>query len=220
MLKHERAMTAIGESFATENRRAKPRIHVAGSVSAVFGRCAAVLIDLSEHGARIRHFNSAPRGSAARVSFTWEGSRFSASAEVLASRVITLGADPSYESRVRFLTVDTSAQLVLTNALAGISGRHIRRWVANLRGWTEEWQPECALLPNGWFVRCRLMGASWERKRTNDATPPEDGFLLPAETADAEIVTLCDLYSHGDEHERQLIRSIATAVAEESLKLC
>jgi len=217
MLK-ERAMSAIGESATSGNRRAKPRVIVAGSVPAVFGRCAAVLIDLSEHGARIRHFASAPRGSATRVSFTWERARFSATAEVLASRVITLGADPSYETRVRFLSVDASSQVVLTTALAGISGRHIRRWVANLRGWSEEWQPDRALLPSGWFVRCRFLGAAWERKRTNNATQPEDGFLLPAETAEAEIVTLCDLYSRGDEDQRQLIRSLAAAVAKESLE--
>jgi hypothetical protein len=209
-------MTVIA-SPATENRRAKPRINVGGSVQVIFGRCAAVLIDLSEHGARIRHFVSAPRGSAARVSFAWEGSRFSASAEVLASRVITLGADPSYESRVRFLTVDSPSHIVLTNALAGISGRHLRRWVANMRGWSEELQPDRVLQPSGWFLRCRLRGTAWERKRTSDATQPEDGFLLPSETADAEIETLCALYSRGDEDDRQFIRSIAAAVAEESL---
>ena len=209
---------AIGEPATTGNRRAKPRIIVAGSVTALFGRCAAVLIDLSEHGARIRHYGSAARGSTARVSFAWERARFSANTEVLASRVITLGADPSYESRVRFLSVDASSQIVLTTMLAGISGRHLRRWVANLRGWSEEWQPDRALLPSGWFIRCRLLGKAWERKRTSDATQPEDGFLLPSETADSEIVTLCDLYARGDEEQRQFIRNIAAAVAEDSLR--
>ena len=205
------------EQFPFSNRRTTERLRVAGSIAVVFGRGEGVLVDLSPHGARIRHFAPVRRGAAVRVSFEWEGARFSATAEVLASRMIRLGLGPSYESRVRFTSVDESSAHVLAAVLDVIAGRITRRLVANLRGWSDELQPDAAPLVHNSFIRCRLHGNRWEIKRTSDRSQPEDGFLLPSESSDADIETLCDNYSRGGDEERQFIRVLATAAVDQSL---
>lgn len=198
------------------NRRATERLRVDGSVAVVFGRGEGVLVDLSQRGARIRHVAPVQRGAAVRVSFEWEGARFSATTEVLASRVIRLGVGPSYESRVRFTFVDEESERVLTAMLHRIAGRTARRWVANLRGWSDEAQPDRTPVTTC-FIRCRLLGNRWEIKRTSDRCQPPDGFALPSETPDPDIVMLCDNYSRGSDDERQFIRVMTTAAVEQSL---
>jgi hypothetical protein len=142
--------------------------------------------------------------------------RFSATAEVLAARVISLGNGPSYESRVRFISVDAGSDTVLAAALDGIAGRDMRRWVANLRGWNEESQSPAAP-QTGSFIRCRLRGSWWERKCTADSVQPPDGFLLPSGSTESEIATLCDTYSRAGEEERQMIRTMAASAVEQVL---
>jgi PilZ domain len=200
----------------SHNRRAHERLRLSDNVSVVFGRGDGVLVDLSVRGARIRHYAPVRRGASVRVSFEWERYRFSSTAEVLASRMISLGVGPSYESRVRFTSIDADSEAVLVTALEGIHGRDVRRWVANLRGWNDE-TPAALPRSTGSFIRCRLHGIWWERKCTKDTTQPDDGFLLPAESSEADIITLCDSYVAANEDERQLIRLMAGAAVEHSL---
>jgi hypothetical protein len=216
-MKGQAAVSAL-EQLPYENRRASERLRVAGAIAVFFGRGEGMLVDLSPHGARIRHFAPVRRGASVRVSFEWEGARFSATAEVLASRVIRLGLGPSYESRVRFTTVDEQSESVLSAVLDGIAGRTTRRWVANLRGWSDEVQPEAPPIAGNSFIRCRLYGIRWEIKRTSDSGQPDDGFVLPSESSDADIETLCDSYSRGNDDGRQLIRAMANAAVEQSLE--
>ena len=199
-----------------QERRGAERLRITGTVPVIFGRGHGVLIDLSRRGARIRHSAPVRRGASARISFEWERLRFSATAEVLAARVISLGTGPSYESRVRFISIDPDSEGVLATALDDIAGRDVRRWVANLHGWSEE-SGSPAPRSSGSFIRCRLHGAWWERKCTADAVQPVNGFLLPSETGELEIAKLCDTYARASEEERQMIRTMAAAAVEQSL---
>lgn len=210
-------MSALEQlSLESHNRRAHERLRVSDHVSVVFGRGDGLLVDLSLRGARIRHYAPVRRGASVRVSFEWERCRFSAAAEVLASRMISLGVGPSYESRVRFTSVDAESETVLAAALEGIHGRDVRRWVANLRGWSDE-SPVAKPQVTGAFIRCRLHGIWWERKCTKETTQPENGFLLPADSSEADIITLCDSYAAAGEDERHMIRLMAGAAVEHSL---
>lgn len=215
-------MSAIQQlSDDPRERRGAERLRVSGTVTVIFGRGEGVLIDLSQRGARIRHSSPVRRGATARISFEWQRQRFSATAEVLAARVISLGSGPSYESRVRFIAVDPESESVLAAALDDIAGRNVRRWVANLRGWSEDSQPP-AVQPlgvrlGGSYIRCRLHGSWWERKITGDTVQPIDGFLLPADANGTEIATLCDNYARGGEEERQMIRTLAAAAVEQAV---
>jgi hypothetical protein len=212
-------MSALEQGSTPQERRISQRFRVAGTVPVVMGRGEGVLIDLSEHGARIRHVIPVRRGTTVRISFEWNGARFTATAEVLAARVVSLGTGPSYESRVRFLNVDTDSKSVLTSAIDGIVGRDVRKWVANLRGWTDETQIDTAPLPGGTFIRCRLHGAWWERKMTSNAAQPAEGFVLPAETSESEIESLCQNYVRGNAEDRNMIRLMAGAAVEHVLTI-
>jgi hypothetical protein len=209
-------MSALEQGSVGSERRNGRRFRLSKTVAVVIGRGDGVLIDLSTHGARIRHSSPVRRGAIMRLSFEWDRARFFANAEILASRVVSLGTSASYESRVRFTEVDARSQAVLARMLEEIVDRDVRRWVANLRGWNDDSQLDTAPLPTGSYMRCRLNGAWWEKKCTNDVTQPVDGFLLPSETSQPEIDTLCDTYRQSDAIGRDMIRAMAAAVVEDS----
>lgn len=204
-------MSAL-EQLATEvtDRRRTERVQVSDSHHVLFGRGTGVLVDLSKRGARIRHNAPVRRDSPVRVSFTWGGARFSADAEVVASRMVSLGSGMSYESRVHFPFVDHPSAKVLDKAIDDITERDLRRSVANLLGWNNDSQHKGAPLTSS-FIRCRLRGRWWERKVTNDSTQPDDGFVLSGESTESEIQTLCNTYFGSDDADRQMIRVMASA---------
>lgn len=206
-------MTALEHDYS--DRRSAPRVRIDGLVSALIGRGDGELVDLSRHGAKIRHTSLVRRGATVRISFQCVEGRFSANAEVLASRVLAIGGNgTTYESRVRFASVDAESQRTLDRVLEAVSVRDMRKWVANLRGWSEESSAPVTPTLSGAFLRCRLLGTRWEVKCTSTAAQPPDGFVLPAHTPDAEILTLCDTYYRADEAGRATIRMMAAASVE------
>ena len=217
-------MSALEQgSIDINERRSAPRLRVAGTIPALIGRGAGFLVDLSERGAKIRHSTMVRRYATVRIAFTWEGAQFSASAEVVGSRVVSIGSadQPTmYESRLRFLAVSPEAQRVLSRTLDSLAGRDMRRWVANLRGWHDEIDrtPAPAPAPAGTgYLRCRLVGMRWDVKATNELAQPADGFLLPAGIDDNEIVKLCADYLRADTDGRQVMRLMAAASVEQSI---
>lgn len=209
-------MSALSQ--ASLDRRTAPRLRLADPVPAIIGRGAGLLVDLSERGAKIRHTGAILRGSTVRVSFGWGGQRFTANAEVLASRVVALGSasngGTTYESRMRFIAVAPECEDVLHRALEEIAGRDMRRWVANLRGWGDDDVPATPTLVTGSYLRCRFLGMRWQTKITHDTTQPEDGFLVPAATPATEVQTLCDTYERLDDDGRRVVRLMASASVE------
>lgn len=207
-----------GFSHHRPERRRVQRLRIEGTIGINFGRGEGLLVDLSRWGARVRHAAQVRRGTTVRISFEWQRMRFAAHAEVLAARVISLGTGLSYESRVRFTTIDEQSDSVLALALKGITQRNVRRWIANLNGWNDDESTLPVETPSGSYIRCRLRGSWWERKSTNEcAEQPVDGFLLPADSSESEILTLCDTYARCSEDERQMIRSLAAAAVEHSI---
>ena len=192
------------------DRRRTERVHVSDDHEVLFGRGTGVLVDLSKRGARIRHAAPVRRDSSVRLSFTWGDARFSADADVVASRMVSLGSGMSYESRVHFPFVDHPSAKVLDKAIIDITERDLRRSVANLLGSNEHSQRGAAPLTSS-FIRCRLRGRWWDRKVTNDSTQPDDGFVLSGESTESEIQTICSTYSGSDDADRQMIRLMASA---------
>lgn len=197
------------------DRRGALRYRIAEPLAILVGRGDGLLVDLSEHGARVRHSVQARRASKVRVSFEWQRERFAATAEVLSSRVVALGSGdvPTvYESRLRFDAITGAAGELLARVIASVDDIDVRKWVANLRGWNE--QVEAVAPPTavtGSYLRCRLIGNRWERKWTHDRSQPKDGFALPESVETKEVDSLCETYRGLDEDGRHLIRLIATA---------
>jgi hypothetical protein len=215
-------MSALEQgSNEMHDRRSTPRLRVAGTIPALIGRGTGFLVDLSERGAKIRHSTMVRRGATVRIAFDWERAHFSASAEVVGSRVVSIGSadQPAmYESRLRFLAVSPEAERVLSRTLDALAGRDMRRWVANLRGWHDEIDRTPAPAPASTaYLRCRLVGMRWEVKATNELSQPVDGFLLPAGIDDNEIVKLCADYLRADTDGRQVMRLMAAASVEQSI---
>jgi hypothetical protein len=184
------------------------------------GRGRGTIADLSRGGARVRHSLPVRRGAQLRVAFRWQDEHFEATAEVLASRVASLGDNAGgatvYESRLRFARVSAESREVLTRVLNALTNRDLRRWVANLHGWSDEKHVAHESNQCGSFVRCRLIGRMWKKKWTHDQTQPEDGFLLPGTVSADELSTLCEAFENADEDGRHLIRLMAEAVIREA----
>jgi len=210
-------MSAI-EALAPAERREAERLRPASAIRVAIGRGDGAVIDISKGGMRVRHTIAATRGSHVRVTFDWQQERFDGVAEVLASRVVSLGdsivRQTMFESRLRFVRVTPESKDVLERVLAAITNRELRRWIANLRGWTDELHHDATRDSGGSFIRCRLVGRHWQKKWTHDPTQPASGFLLPANISAAELANLCETYIAADADGRHLIR----LMAEEAVK--
>jgi hypothetical protein len=198
-------------------RRRFERLRVREIVATQIGRASGAVVDLSADGARVRHTVPLFRGSQARLTFNWKGERFEAAAEVLASRVVSLARPTRFESRLRFVTMSSSAEHVLARALADIAAAALRAWVANLRGWeadTPRNDAETDHADSG-FLRCRYgVARGWERKWTENPEQPKDGFTVPASTEPAEVNMLCRTYETCDADGRALLRVMTDAVVQ------
>ena len=196
------------------DRRVASRTRIAGVIAAHMSRRDAVLIDLSDRGAKVRHEFSVLRGSSVRLAFEWNGGRFATNAEVLASRVIALGDGNGgatiFESRLRFMEVDRDCELVLQRVIAEFADRDLRHWVNNMQGDNDAQKSEDMPKLRMSYVRLRFIRDRWwEKKWTHDSSQPEDGFVVPATFDAKDIEGLCETYGAGDEEGRQLIRTMA-----------
>ena len=202
-------------------RRRGERTYVNRQLRARLGRHDAIVLDLSMRGARFHHEALLQRGSTTPLSFRWYGARFAAAAEILASRIVTLGAGvnqpPLYESRVRFVSMTVQAMDVLSQAIAGIAAEELRTWVGNLQGESAP-SSTAGVKPLG-FLRCRFVHRRWEKKWTRDASQPDDGFTVPAGTGRAEVEALCHAWEDMDDDSRELVRLTANVVAEHQSQL-
>jgi len=213
-------MSAIEAFPDVIERRSAERLRPSSAIRIHVGRGIGSLLDVSRGGMRVRHTVPVTRGSLVRVAFEWQSERFDALAEVLASRVASLGdgetAATTFESRFRFARLSESSQSVLDCVLSAISSRELRRWVANLHGWSDEPRDGRSRAAEA-FIRCRLIGRQWQTKRTHDTVQPANGFLLPASMSAQDLARLCETYSRADEDGRHLIRLMADEAVKEAL---
>jgi hypothetical protein len=188
-------------------------------LNVLVGRNDGIFVDASLRGAKIRHSGAVRRGATVRIAFDWERQRFSATAEVLASRVIALGMregeSTTFESRFRFTVMSPESSQLLARVLGELSNHELRTWVGNLKGFDETPPPPPAAPTHAaGYLRCRHVHRAWEKKWTRDATQPPDGFVVPAGTPQAEVDALCSTWETSDEDGRRLLQLTAAAVVE------
>ena len=94
------------ENTPVSERRRSHRLRLPSHLPVHIGRRNGILVDLSTRGARVQHSGSLELGTEIRLSFVHDQTRFSATARVLASRVVGFGtvdgSGTSYESRISF----------------------------------------------------------------------------------------------------------------------
>ena len=94
------------ENTTILERRRSRRLRLPAHLPVHIGRRNGILVDLSIRGARVQHSGSLELGTEIRLSFVHDQTRFSATARVLASRVVGFGTvdgcGTSYESRISF----------------------------------------------------------------------------------------------------------------------
>ena len=196
------------------DRRRSARFKLGEPLTAIFGRGTGTLTDISATGARIRHTSSVVRGAEVRVKFDWKGERFEAVGEVLASRVAGIGPDGTlFESRVRFVRFFNDAPAVLERMLEDLGAGNLRKWVANLRGWSEsDPAPASAQQAPRTFLRCRYVNNRWLKRLTSEPTQPADGFTVAGGTEPSEVHALCRTYEQSDAEGRRLLQLLTSTV--------
>lgn len=109
------------ENVQVLERRKSRRLRLPSHLPARIGRRDGILVDLSTRGARVRHAGSLELGTELRLSFVYDQMRFSASARVLASRVVGFGAAGGtlYESRLSFGDLPEEMMDVVKTLLQG-----------------------------------------------------------------------------------------------------
>lgn len=123
---------------AGPERRKKQRIVLTRGLIARFGTTGAVILDITDAGARIEHFNRLELGKKARFRFEWQDTPIEVEAIVMSCRVhrFAHGDDGTtvYQSGLSFSEYIGNAGNFLREMVATIVSRSLAEQVANARG--------------------------------------------------------------------------------------
>lgn len=119
-------------------RRKKKRIQLSRAIIARFSSMGAVVLDVTDAGARIEHFARLDLGRTAKFRMEWEGRAIEVEAEVRSCRVhrFAHGDDgvTVYQSGLLFTRYYDDAAVALRELVATIVSRSLAEQVANARG--------------------------------------------------------------------------------------
>ena len=119
-------------------RRKKQRIVLTRGLIAKFGTTGAVILDITDSGARIEHFTRLELGRKARFRFEWQDTPIEVEAIVMSCRVhrFAHGDDGTtvYQSGLSFSEYVGEAGVLLREMVATIVSRSLAEQVANARG--------------------------------------------------------------------------------------
>ena len=229
---------AVLQQARTERRR-KKRIQLSRAIIARFGATGAIIMDLSDGGARIEHFTRLDIGKRARLRFDWNGRIIEAEGRVVSCRVhrFSHGDDGAtvFQSGIQFLEDISDAQLALKDMVATYVARSLAEQVANARGIgpvTERHMPvfrsgvvasagladdhgrrlipDADIVLDRGYIRCTWINhRRWEKKWTRVPSQPEEGFTVLASEPADHIEQLCETYQHAMPDDRRLIQLMA-----------
>lgn len=216
---------AMGNDELTTSRRRIGRIGFRTPRPARFGTHDAVVLDLSLHGAGIRHPSPIKLGAEAILRFHLEKQEHAMRCRLIRSKVDMEqhedGLVQTYRSGLTFVGLEHEAAS-LREALRKRANRAIMLQQANALA--KEQQPEVDshssdrieigflapwLKPKP-FVRCTLeRGRKWKMVRVSRAEQPDDGFTILADESEADVKKLCKLFEDGSAEQRHLIQLFA-----------
>ena len=216
---------AMSDDELTTSRRRIARIPFRTPRPGRFGTHDAVVLDLSLHGAGIRHPAPIKLGSEAMLRFRLEKQEHAMRCRVIRSKLEMQqhedGLVPSYRSGLSFVGLEHEAAS-LREALRKRANRAILLQQANALA-----KPELAagappssdrieieflspwLKPKP-FVRCTLeRGRKWKMVRVSKAEQPENGFTVLAEESEKDLDKLRRLYEDSSAEQQHLIQLFA-----------
>lgn len=189
-----------------------------------FGTIDVFIIDLSLHGAGIRHQARISPGTEANLRFKLEKQEHAVRCRLLRSKLeltqTEAGPVQSYRSGMAFVALDSEVKS-LRDALNKRVHRALLLQKANALA-----KPDLAdevtpgsdvdvkflapwLRPSP-FIRCTYdPKKGWKKARTSSADQPENGFTVLADEGDNEIDRLCKTWEKADVDGKELIRLFA-----------
>jgi hypothetical protein len=220
-------------------RRRKKRIQLSRAIIARFGATGAIILDISDGGARIEHFTKLDIGRRARLRFDWNGRIIEVEGQVMSCRVhrFAHGDDGAtvFQSGIQFLEYIGDGQLALKEMVATYVARSLAEQVANARGIgpvTERHMPvfrsgvvtasgladdkgrrlipEAEIVLDRGYIRCTWVNhRRWEKKWTRVPSQPDEGFTVLASEPADHIEQLCETYESARPEDRRLIQLMA-----------
>src|SRR5688500_9439985 len=119
-------------------RRKKVRVRLARSIVARLGTIGAVVVDISETGARLEHYSPLQTGKRIRLRFEWEQRHISVDCEILSCYISRFASGDEgltvYQSRLMFVDLDEESSTTLKQMVTAFIGRALAEQVANARG--------------------------------------------------------------------------------------
>lgn len=131
-------LTMRAEEEGLPERRKKVRVRLARSIVARLGTIGAVIVDISETGARLEHYSPLQTGKRIRLRFEWEQRPISVDCEILSCRISRFATGDEgltvFQSRLIFVDVDEDSSIMLKQMVTAFIGRALAEQVANARG--------------------------------------------------------------------------------------
>jgi hypothetical protein len=207
-------------------RRALSRIAFRMPRTARFASRQVVLVDLSMHGAGIRHTAVIAPLTEGLLEFRLEREQHAVQCLLGRSKleIVNVGSGNAqiYHSGLRFRALDGAAdtirQAIRRRVERALKRQHANAWAdPSAGGGVEESSGSFAIdllaswMENRLYVRCTLdEKGQWRRERVNDPTQPASGFTVLSEEDPAEIDLLCRTFASASEPQRNLIRLFAS----------
>lgn len=197
-----------------DERRQYGRVTPIQRIRGTVGNVIVYVLDLSLAGVRVAHQDPLPPvGGTAKLTFEWEGKRFSGQVEVRRTKV-EKPARSQFEkslhhSGLLIVSKDAMAERVLRDIIQACVARALDEQRANAQGIPAVAAQSVQTGKGDEFVRCELRGGTWTKTPTRDSHQPVDGFTVSASEAPSKVAMLCRAYESGDLEGRRLIRTFA-----------
>lgn len=193
----------------TADRREAVRATAPWRMPIRVGRFVGTLMDLSRTGMRIRHTVPAANRERVVIRIQWGANPIVLTAFVVSSTVISLGRDNTgtiYETRLQLQDVDDETALLLDRIVNVLPHPEPKETIMRILTLiAEATESPFTLAARSEFIRCRLVGATWQKERVVDPNPPTDGFLLPASLPVHTLDEICRCYEGAAIDTRYLI---------------
>ena len=119
-------------------RRKKTRIQLTRGLLARYGTIGAVILDITDSGARLEHFNRLELHKTAPFRFSWQEQEFVLIAEVMSCRIHRFAAEEGgtnvFQSGLEFKNTPDDTLTRLREMVSTIVARSLAEQVANARG--------------------------------------------------------------------------------------